>query len=397
MQKRLFWGLFLINFSVTLGFGLTDTFFSIYLVSLGAQGALFASSISAYSGAKIVCAPLIGFALEHWGQRVILSLSLFVFLLVSCGYLFSSNLYMMVLLRLLQGVACAIFRPVVLDLLQQILPENCKSKILGTFDISFYCALGLGQLIGGTIKLSWGFHGLFIALNFFCLLALGLYFYTSPSLPSKKPCTNGTIGPAQVLKNMIFRRPFIALLLYIFGRSYGISVLIVFFPILLANQIGLDDAKTGLIMGMSTLTLIFLLRRAGRLVDYISPRASIALGGIAAAVILLIIPATESFPQALILMITIGISTSVSQPATTSLLVEEGRLLGMGHTAGLFNTVMNLGFICGSLMGTGLLKYFGLCTVFLSAAALGVLSTLAFLSLSSINNERIVTTKELRC
>jgi MFS family permease len=384
-RQKIFWALFLANFAIALGFGLVDTFFSVYLLSLGAKGAFFAFSVTAYSISKTICGPLIGTRLDRCGQKHCLLLSLSLYLFVSCCYLFVNSLWILVALRFLQGVACAMFRPVVLAIIQQSASENRKSTVLGTFDISFYCAVGLGPMISGVIKHAWGFQGIFIVLWIFCLLAVFCSLYAVLNEQHRRDDYSVRhLQSDRQLRSLLMKGSFPGLLLYIFGRACSISILIVFLPILLTHQMSLDDTHIGLVMGASTVALIILLRPSGKLADRTSPKILVTLGGISSSLLFFAVPLTANFNQILLLTVIMGVCSSVSQPAASAMLVLEGKQAGIGITAGIFNSVLNLGIISGPLVGTVILKFFEIDTVFYTAGAIGIMSVMAFFYITPV-------------
>ena len=379
-NRSLFRTLFLINFAITLGFGIADTFFSVYLFGLGARGASLALPLVCYAVSKTLLGPLLGACSDRIGCRKAVALSLGLYLLVSVNYFFCSNLALIALLRLLQGVSCALFRPVLVSLVARCVPGARRASAMGSFDISFYGALGLGPLLGGALKDHWGFRGIFAAASLLCLLALALAWAGIPARESeaRRPREAGLGHIWARQGGLRQRRTLRGLLAFIFGRACGISMTATFLPLLLAEKLGLNWTRIGLVMASGTLAITLLLRPVGILSDRIARKPLVVAGGSAVSLLYFLIPTAPGFYQALLLGLGIGCSSVLSQPASSALLVEEGSRHGMGLTVGIFNSVLNLGLVTGPLLGAFLQNRFGLAAVFHGAGLLGLAAVALF-------------------
>ncbi|WP_129125036.1 MFS transporter [Geomonas oryzae] len=377
---KLFKSLFLINFATSLGFGIADAFFSTYLFSLGGRGILLGLPLLLFSLSKILFSPVMGACVDRFGPRAAVTFSLALYLLVSLGYLFSSDLMLITALRLIQGVACAMFRPVMLSLLGAASGTKGEGRAAGTFDISFYLAIGVGPVLGGVLHDLWGFYGIFASLALLCLLALAVALRCIPSAlcggtSSGKDKASLTLPAAiEVARHGAMG----GLLVFIFGRGCGISLLAGFLPILLNARLGLTGTQTGLVLASSTLVITTLLRPVGRLSDCRSRKALVLLGGISVSLLYFMIPAAHGFHQVLMLGGGIGFCSVLSQPASTALLLEQGERHGTGLAVGIFNAALNLGFLVGPLFGGWLQSRFGLTSVFYAAGWIGLAAAVLF-------------------
>jgi len=380
MENRgLFRCLFLINFAITLGFGIADAFFSMYVFSLGARGFLLGLPLVLYSLSKIICSPVMGAWSDRIGRRRVVIFSLGLYLLVSVCYCVTTSLGVITLLRLLQGVSCAMFRPVLLSLVGECTAHQKRATAMGTFDVSFYAALSLGPLLGGVLKDLWGFQGIFAALALLCVVALVL---AQVCLPPKEATASSERGGGgdqlkellQVTRHGTLR----GLLAFVFGRACGISLSAAFLPIMLNSRLGLTGTQTGLVMASGTLVMTLLLRPAGMLSDRAPRRALVLAGGTVVSLLYFLIPAAAGFHQILALGLGIGLFSVLSQPASSALLVEEGSRHGMGLTVGTCNAVLNLGFVSGPLLGAGVQTLLGLPAVFYAAGFLGLAAMILF-------------------
>ncbi|MBU5613028.1 MFS transporter [Geomonas azotofigens] len=387
-ERNLLRTLFLVNFAVTLGFGIADAFFSTYLFSLGARGLMLGLPLVCYSLAKIVCSPALGSWSDRVGYRHAVLVSLALYLLVSTGYLFNLSVPALTVLRLLQGVSCALFRPVLLALVGSCAAREQRATVLATFDISFYGALCLGPLAGGLLKDVFGFAGVFAAVALLCLTALVASLRGIPGgLPGTGNAQRHEGGAAHRLWQRDRSGSYRALLAFIFGRAFGISLTGSFLPILLTAKLGLTGARSGIILASGTVAMTLLLRPMGILSDRAPRRLLVLAGGSAVSVLYFLLPAAPGFYQMLTLTLAIGVCSVVSQPASSALLVEEGMRHGMAVTVGTFNAALNLGFAAGPLFGALLQGSLGIAAVFHAAGTVGLGAVLLF-ALHSIETGR---------
>jgi MFS family permease len=381
-NKAQFSALFLLNFAITLGFGITDAFFTVYIQDLGARGIMLGLPIVFYSLAKIFFCPVMGSWSDRIGRRTLIIASLCLYTTISLCFLITTNLVVISVLRLLQGAGCAMFRPVLQSLTGELSPSARRATTMGTFDISFYSALSIGPVIGGLVKDQWGFEGIFIVLAILCLSALCIALVSVPGNIPVNSVTprSGTLSQLfNTLQASKHQGDLRGLLAFIFGRACGISAFGAFVPILLSNKLQLKGMETGLIMASATVVITLLLRPMGMLSDKIPRRPLVIVGGLAASLLYFGIPLADSFHEMLLLGIGIGFFSVVSQPASTALLVEEGILHGIGITVGLFNAVLNTGFVVGPLAGALLMNNYGVQSVFYASGIAGLLSVIIFL------------------
>ncbi len=383
-HRRLFRDLFVINFLITLGFGVSDAFFPLYCESMGARGLLLGTAMGGYALSKVLFSPLMGALADRFGRRPIVLSSLALYLLVSFAYLATANLFLVVFLRFLQGVGCAMFRPVVQTLVADNAPDERRGKIMGTFDVSFYAALTVGPVLGGLVMDGWGFRGLFGALVICCLSALALALVAIPGEPSKEGETEepairaGEEGRPRLRDFSLRGGTFKGLLVFILGRACGITACATFLPILLSYKLGLSGLEVGIVMASGTLVMTLLLRPAGKAADRMSRQAMVICGGTVVPLLYMLLPVAADFFQVLGVTLGIGAFSALSQPAVSALLAEEGQKLGMGTTIGTFNSFLNMGFVLGPLLGALLQTTVGLHGVFIAIGTIGLLTGTGF-------------------
>lgn len=370
--------LFFINFAVSLGFAVSDAYFSVYVTGLGARGLMFASAIGLYAAAKILFSPLAGILSDKIGHKKLILVSLVIYSLIAFSYTQSYNLLIVTALRATQGLSTAIFRPVLLSAAGSVAPRGHRAASLGGFDLSFYLAAAFGPLLGGAIKDHFGFMGLFNFLLVLCLSALFAALFLKHDAPIKDTRKNCT-SMREIVGNQIIA----SLLLFIFGRAYTIATMCVFLPIYMEKQMALSGFQTGIVLSSSTIAMILFLRPMGRMADKISRKLMVVVGGGYVSVLVFFVSESTSFAGVLLVCIFAGFFGAMSQPASSSLLVEEGERLGLGKSAGLFNSAMNLGFTAASFIGAILASATDIKMVFYVAGVTGMASALGFLVIIS--------------
>jgi MFS transporter, DHA1 family, multidrug resistance protein len=379
-NKQTYRLLFLIIFCISLGFCVVNPFLPLYLQNVGASGLYIALAYSGYALTKLVLTPLLGRWSDRRNRRVFIILGLTIYCGISVGYLFlPRGIAVWSLFLLLQGVGAALVRPLALASVADMAQEKHAGVAMGTFDVSFYLASGVGPVIGGFLNDTNGFAGIFLVLSVLCFIALFLSLFLVRGTPALTRSFDDRAGFRYLLHN----RNLLGLCCFIFTRSFGIVLAAIFLPIYLSNKAHLNGSEIGLIMAFGTIIMAVLLRPFGKVCDHCDRRTLMQIGGASTAFLTLCLPLENGFWSVMLLSGGIGLFSAMTLPASSALLIEEGRRYGMGLTMGLFNSAMNLGFILAPLLGGFLMDHFTLAAVFEWAGLIGAGGIVAFSFLCS--------------
>ena len=367
-----FSGLFLTNFAVTLGVGMTDAFFSTYLFSLGGRGIILGAPFVLYSVAKICLSPLLGAWSDRIGRRLCITISLCLYIIIPLCFLLTDDFVVIIFLRFLQGIACALLRPVLFSLVGENISLQQRSKVMGSFDISFYAGLSMGPLIGGMVRERFGFAGIFTI--FALLSATALICFCLSVTHVFSGCHTRRTRIYAVRRCVVGNKQLYGLYVFIYARACGISMLTVFLPIFLGDYLSLKGGQIGLVMTAGSLFMALGLRPFGYLADRTSRLILLVVGGGTVPFLYCLIPHIRDFEQILLLTILIGIFSSLSQPSVSALLIEYSDSQSTAQNVGLFTSIFNLGYLCGPVYGAVCETWLGLHWVFFVAGAIGLLS-----------------------
>ncbi|MGE4266194.1 MAG: MFS transporter [Deferribacterales bacterium] len=382
-NRHLFQKLFILNFTLTLGFGMFDPFFSVYIVSLGIKASLLGIPAGIYALSKIFLSVPMGKLSDRFPQKYIAVSAVGLYCITAFGYMTTENIATICVLRLVQGVAASLLRPVMLVYLNELSDKDRISSVNGTFDISFYSALGIGPFIGGLIREYSGFHGLISAMAILCIIS----FIFGINLPERH-CKKAADSEKQ--ESAIITPTIAALMIFIFGRACNISAACVFIPLFAEKKLQLGSLQSGLIMGASTISMVFCLKLFGRMGDVASKISLITVGGVVSSVFLAMIPLCGDFIQTFNLYATIGVFGAMSQPSSVALLLNESRKCGIGSSAGYFNLSLNSGMASGPVIGAFILSIGDINTVFVVVGAIGIMTSVVFITLSSMQTSNIM-------
>ncbi len=369
--------LFLMNFAITFGFGISDTFFSYNFSGILGKGLFLSLAFTFYSVSKIFLMPIVGRLIDKLGSKTVLFGALSCYLAVSFIFVFSHNGILIIFARILQGAASALFRPVTYYMLGFFSKEGKIGKTAGYFDISFYFALASSPFVGGLILEKFGFEGLSVILLCVCIFVFILLLVMPMKITEEEEKTaenTENLGDSETLI-------FYALLLFIFFKAVCISVLNIYFPIYMKG-LGFSVGKIGIAMGAVSAFMTFSLFFTGALADNSARRYLIAFGGFFSSIIFLFVPFETEFSRLLILTALTGAFSAVSQPAVSSILLEYSRSKNSAQTIAAFYTIMGIGFACGPLFAGLLYKYGGIETVLISTGFVGGIASLIFLTLA---------------
>ena len=366
--------LFLINFLITLGFSVSDGLFSVIFKDTIGSGIFLSLAFVFYSASKIIFSPFAGRMLDRVGSERILLFSLVLYSLVSALFIFSDNKTIILAARIVQGGACAFFRPVLLCLISSDAGYSKLGRRIGQFDISFYLALAAGPLAGGFLLDLSGKTGVFAVIAACCALSLLLFLLFSRCPDACNAAKQRRVTDESPAANP----PLNGLLVYIFFKAWGISAICMYLPLFMHAE-GFSAPHIGFIVGIPPLVMASFLIFTGRLADVFRKHMMIFVGGTAASLAYLCLPLASDMVSVVTVITVSGIAGAVSQPAGSALLLESSPDGRTGRTVCLFNTVMGLGFSVSPLVNSILFKLLGAGNIFVISGLLGLASSIYFI------------------
>ncbi|KRF14809.1 MFS transporter [Nocardioides sp. Soil796] len=150
-------------------------------VDASASGIVFA--VSAFTLAMVLCSPVAGWMCQRFGSRLVLGASLVLMVIAGAGAAAAQDLWYLVLMRALQGVACSAIPSSVQQVLGRHWPEN-RARVMAAWASAIGVGQAIGPPLGGLIADTLGWRWVFLTHASLSLVLLVLVVTLVPSVPA---------------------------------------------------------------------------------------------------------------------------------------------------------------------------------------------------------------------
>ena len=398
LRIRIFSVLSLTIFSAMLGLGVILPILPLYAKNLGATGLWLGAIFAGFSISRSVLMPFIGKYSDKSGiRKTFIAAGLFVYACSSLGYIYSTDAFSLLLVRIVQGACSAMIVPIAMAYIGDITPKDREGSYMGLFTVSLFLGFGIGPLFGGLLMDFFSMDTAFAAMGVLCAIAFLLVIFLLPSSSSKHlPDTVPPSSYKEILSSPLIK----GVVCYRFVSAFARAAVLSFLPLYASHNINMSASQIGIVISSSVLLISFLQYPCGKLADRMNRRNLILIGNIPYCLAIILFPFATSFLQVLMINLILGVLGAMSMPAATAIIVGEGKKFGMGSTMAVFNVSMSLGLGCGPLVSGIIYDYSGLREVFYFAAFVGVTGSILagyFLSapLPDVSAEEVKVIEEI--
>jgi MFS family permease len=346
----------------------------IFAAALGASGTFLGVIVSISTLTGLVLKPLIGILSDRWGRRLWLLIGTIFFVAMPFFYRFVYTPEQLFLIRIIHGLATAIYGPVTLAYIAELKPKNIAES-LGWFGMARSGGYIVGPALAGWLLLSIPPQDVFTIIGLIsCLAILPVLSLKEIEVEKRKNASlfhqikeafvAGIHTPAIWLSGSLELITFIAL--------YATKA---FLPIF-ALDIGVSIALVGLFFSLQEGTHILIKPFVGRLADRIGYLEMIASGMILLGIGLVLVPQFKGIGLLLPSILT-GAAQAFIFPSSIALVSRQITHENLGASMGFIGMMENLGKVIGPVLGGLLIEQLGFEKVIYILAALLVVSALA--------------------
>jgi len=382
MNWKVFFILFLSIFSAMLGQGIVVPLLPVYAHDLGATGFQIGLIFGLFSVSRTAFLPYFGRLSDLKGRKPIITVGLLAYFLASVGFMFSTSVTALIMVRFFQGIAAAMILPVAQAYAGEISPPNKEGFIMGLMQVALYGGLGFGPVSGGILNDVFGIRSAFLGMGLTCLMGFFLSLLFLPSPEHEYVVTRGSASGAfgAILRN----RHFFGLGLFRFVHTACLGTIFAFLPVIANKEFALSSTQVGVVIMLSVLISAVIMTPMGILADVISRRALLVVGGAITTYSMYYVAYVQQPWQFYVATVLIGIGGGIALPALMAMSVVIGRKEGsMGSIMSLLTISHSLGMIVGPVGIGVIIDMLNMKVSFIGLAVLMGLTTLVTWPLTS--------------
>jgi MFS family permease len=382
-DKKIFATLFFSIFATVTGVGIVVPLLPVYAHDLGASGFFIGLIFGAFSLGRIFCLPYFGRLSDLKGRKPLIVPGLLAYAVVSLGFVFFKEINALIVLRFFQGIASAMLLPIIQAYIGDITPPGNEGFCMGLFNMSLFCGLSIGPLLGGVMHDRFSLETSFICMGLLAFIGFLLCLFLLPPTRSEKNISSGK-SPIE-WKQLFFDRDIASIFLFRFSHILCIGIVWAFLPLFAKIKFSSSGSAIGILITLGVLVSGALQMPMGLLADKLSKKWMVIAGGLIVACAVFSFEWVQGFWGLVGASIFFGIGGGIAMPALMAIAVVKGNETdSMGSVMAILTVAHSLGMLCGSLIGGMMMDLFQLRAAFpLGAAVMAVTVAVFFVSTSS--------------
>jgi DHA1 family multidrug resistance protein-like MFS transporter len=315
---------------------------------------------------------------DRYGRKILMVVGPIVSVITALLTPHVANPYVLVFLRILDGVGAAALWPAAFSLIGDHVPEEKRAGAMSLFNLAYLIGLALGPALGGAVndladhylRTSLGVRpeiafahskeaSFYLAAILFSITAIVAYVM----LPNTKPVRHhgGAEGEtpehhgeggfnAKAFVVMLGRMPMTLLMTLI--TFLGVGLVIPFFKVFTLEHFNLTESRFGLMMIGPALVVAALAIPMGRLGDKIGKARAVQVGiGICTLSFWMLIMLSQEW-SLLVLGSLLGIGSAIAFPAWMALITTECESSQRGAVVGAVGTAQGIGALIGVVLSS---------------------------------------------
>lgn len=347
----------LILFSIlvlnTAGIGLV-TYLPKYLLFLGIENPLIQLIMTIFPLTLFVFPPLLGKISDKRQNRILfIIIGAFGIVLSFILFLFTQNLFLIVLLSLMYGFFGAAYR--IMFTLYAELVDN-DTRYISYYNAVSTCGWFLGSQLGGIFIEVYGIQNIFFFLVLFSTINLGSVFFIREN---RTLILSHYEDNTSEKHNNINGENSISVSVYLglFFRNFGIKPIMVVLSIIMGFHIS-SDTQVGFLIGLNFLIQVALMLIIGHIISEKNEKLILILGYFFSTIAIIGYIISNSFFSFLISQIFIAFSYSMFWSATIMYIAQNSTPKNKGRYMGYANSSTFSGGFIGGLLFSYLLLVF---------------------------------------
>lgn len=377
-DKKIFTTLFFSIFATVTGVGIVIPLLPVYAHELGASGLYIGMIFGSFSLARIFFLPYFGRLSDRKGRKPLIVPALLAYATISLGFIVFKDINALIVLRFVQGIASAMLMPIIQAYIGDITPPGKEGFSMGLFNMSMFCGLSIGPLLGGVINDRFGLEISFACMGLLAFIGFFLSLVLLPPTHSEKYLRSGKT-PVD-WKKLFSEQDIASIFLFRFAHILCIGIIWTFLPLYAKMKYNATSSAIGILIMLGVLVSGALHVPMGYVADKISKRWMVASGGLIVAGAIFAFEWVPDFAGLIWACIFFGIGGGIAVPALMAIgVLKGGKTDSMGSVMAILTLAHSMGMLCGSLIGGLMMDVFQLKAAFPLGAAVMILTVALFL------------------
>ncbi|WP_180191126.1 MFS transporter [Acinetobacter sp. YH01006] len=331
-------------------------------------------ALTLFLASSIAVRPFFGMIIEKLGKKISMRGAGVIFALFAFGYLLIDSLWSLLLVRFLHGIWFSILTTVAVPVANEFIPEQRKGEGMGYFVMSTNLGVVFGPLLALTVIQFTSFKSLFGILAI--IISLGLIFcwmLKITELPkSRRIGTEKTkLSLQDILEVKVLAVSCVALL-----TAFAYSGIMSFITAFSESKQLL--AYTSVFFIVFAASMLLVRPWVGKIYDRKGPSAVIYPSFIFFAIGLVMVSLISNQWTLWLSAVFVGIGYGSLFPCLQTLAIQSVDKQRMGHAISTFFTLFDLGLAVGSVVMGLLIAYWGFEAMYVSSAALVIVTILVY-------------------
>ena len=331
-------------------------------------------ALTLFLTSSIAVRPFSGMIIEKLGKKISMRGAGVIFALFAFGYLLIDSLWSLLLVRFLHGIWFSILTTVAVPVANEFIPEQRKGEGMGYFVMSTNLGVVFGPLLALTVIQFTSFKSLFGILAI--IISLGLIFcwmLKITELPkSRQIGTEKTkLSLQDILEVKVLAVSCVALL-----TAFAYSGIMSFITAFSESKQLL--AYTSVFFIVFAASMLLVRPWVGKIYDRKGPSAVIYPSFIFFAIGLVMVSLISNQWTLWLSAVFVGIGYGSLFPCLQTLAIQSVDKQRMGHAISTFFTLFDLGLAVGSVVMGLLIAYWGFEAMYVSSAALVIVTILVY-------------------
>ncbi len=342
-------------FLVMLGIAIILPVLPLYAESLGADIFLAGVLVGALPAARVFLDLPAGTLGDRYGNPRMMRYGLLLIAISSFAAAIAFNYWMLLLVRVLEGVGGAFYVTSSLATLARTVPMEKRGRYMGIYVNMLLVGQVVGPVVGGAVTVQWGLSAPFVAYGVAATAGLLLLVLALPQREGHAEARIEWRVAGRLLRDRSFLTVNLGTLAAFFMRGGIIATVLPFF---IALNWGLDPDRTaetaGILVTVMALASMATMYPSGWLADRYGRKPTFVASLVLMGIVIPFVYTTGGLSSAIPVMVVFGLVLGLHGPLAswaTDLAPQES----MGTAMGVYRTIGDAGYFAGSVLLGGLI------------------------------------------